>query len=63
MASFTKKVNPRLAKRPLKTNERLANFELTSFVKEATSVRTLEINHLLDYTCFDIIIGECFTAV
>ena len=35
MASFTKEVNPRLAKRPLKTNGRLANSELTSLVKEA----------------------------
>ena len=29
-------VNPRLAKRPLETNGRLANLELTSLVKEAT---------------------------
>ena len=36
VASFTKEVNPRLAKRPLKTNGRLANLELTSLVKEAT---------------------------
>ena len=36
VASFTKEVNRRLAKRPLKTNERLANFGLTSLVKEAT---------------------------
>ena len=36
VASFTKEVNPRLAKRPLKTNGRLANPELTSLVKEAT---------------------------
>ena len=34
VASFTKEVNPRLAKRPLKTNGRLANRELTSLVKE-----------------------------
>ena len=33
--SFTKEVNPQLAKRPLKTNGRLANRELTSLVKEA----------------------------
>ena len=31
-----KEVNWRLAKRPLKTNERLANRQLTSLVKEAT---------------------------
>ena len=36
VASFTKEVNPQLAKRPLKTNGRLANLELTSLVKEAT---------------------------
>ena len=35
VASFTKEVNPRLAKRPLKTNGRLANRGLTSLVKEA----------------------------
>ena len=36
VASFTKEVNPRLAKHPLKTNEHLANRRLTSLVKEAT---------------------------
>ena len=36
VASFTKEVNSRLAKRALKTNGRLANLELTSLVKEAT---------------------------
>ena len=36
VASFDKEVNPRLAKRPLKTNGRLANLEKTSFLKEAT---------------------------
>ena len=35
MASFTKQVNPWLAKHPLKTNGRLANLELTSIIKEA----------------------------
>ena len=34
VASFTKGVNPRLAKRPLKTNGRLANRGLTSLVKK-----------------------------
>ena len=38
VASFTKEVNPRLAKRPLKTNGRLANLGLTTLVKEATGV-------------------------
>ena len=36
VASFTKEVNPWLAKRPLKTNGRLANRRLTFLVKEAT---------------------------
>ena len=36
LTSFTKEVNPRLAKRPLIFNERLANRGLTSLVKEAT---------------------------
>ena len=39
VASFTKEVNPRLAKRPLKTNGRLANLGLTTLVKEATGGR------------------------
>ena len=41
MASFTKEVKPQLAKRPLKTNGRLANLELTSLVKEATSTKAI----------------------
>ena len=36
VAFFTEEVNPRLAKRPLKTNGRLANRWSTSLVKEAT---------------------------
>ena len=36
VASFTKEVDPRLAKRPLVFNGRLANHGLTSLVKEAT---------------------------
>ena len=36
VASFTKEVNPRLAKRPLKINGRLANRGLTLLVREAT---------------------------
>ena len=39
VASFTKKVNQGLAKRPLQTNGRLANHRLTSLVKEATAVK------------------------
>ena len=50
VVSFTKDVNPRLAKRPLVFNGRLANRGLTSLVKEATAGRhafifdTFEIN-------------------
>ena len=36
VASFTNEVNPRLAKRPLVFNGRVANRRLTSLVKEAT---------------------------
>ena len=36
VASFTKEVNWRLPKRPLVSNGRLANRQLTSLVKEAT---------------------------
>ena len=45
VASLTDGVNPRLAKRPLKTNGRLANLELTSLVKEATGVFCFVHNH------------------
>ena len=39
MASlYTKEVKLRLAKSPLKNNGRLANLELTSWVKEAAGV-------------------------
>ena len=38
VAFFTKEVNPRLAKRPSKTNGRLGNCEFTSLVKEATGI-------------------------
>ena len=38
VASFTKEVNRRLAKCPLKTSGRLANLGLTSLEKEATGV-------------------------
>ena len=40
---FTKEVNPRLAKRPLKTKGRLAYCGLTSLVKEATEQNYLPI--------------------
>ena len=38
VACFTKEVNPWLAKRPLKTNGRLANHGLTSLAKQATGL-------------------------
>ena len=44
MASFTKEVNPRLAKRPLKTNGILAKLELTSLIKEATGLKHITDN-------------------
>ena len=47
VASFTKKVNPRLAKHPLKTNGRLANRGLTSLVKESTEGKPLVDNHYM----------------
>ena len=41
VASFTKLVNPRLAKRPLVFNGRLGNCGLTSLVKEVTVTKAL----------------------
>ena len=43
VASFTKEVNQRLAKRPLKINGRLANRRLASLVKEATDVLLINV--------------------
>ena len=49
VASFTKEVNSRLAKRPLVFNGRLANLGLTSLVKEATGERSQGISsHCID---------------
>ena len=42
VASFIKEVQPRLAKRRLKTNGHLANRGLNSFVKEATVIYSVE---------------------
>ena len=43
VASFTfRKLTPRLAKRPLKTNGRLVKFDLTSLVKEGTARQPLQ---------------------
>ena len=47
VASFTKVVNQRLAKRPLKTNGHLANRGLTSLVKEASGVKNGAALHFL----------------
>ena len=38
VASFTKEVNPQLAKCPSKTNGHLANLEINSLVQVATGV-------------------------
>ena len=46
---FTKEVNLRLAKRPLKFNGRLANRGLTSLVKDATTDVFTGVYH---YVCF-----------
>ena len=43
VASFTKEVNPRLAKRSLKTNGLLCNRQLTSLVKEAAEIISLSV--------------------
>ena len=51
VASLTKEVNPRLAKRPLIFNGSLANRGLTSLVKEATGDKPLPepmMNQLTD---------------
>ena len=48
VASFNKEVNPRLAKRPLVFNRRLANRGLTTLVKKATGVWLTATLHYLD---------------
>ena len=51
---MTKEINPRLAKRPLKTNGRLVNLELTSLVKEATGAYFIkEVNPSLNNPPFN----------
>ena len=47
VASLTKEINLRLAKRPLKINERLANRRLISLIKEAIGVRLFSTNLLI----------------
>ena len=57
MAPFTKGVNPRLAKRPLKTNGCLANRRLTSLVKGATGNKT--VAPLWPYSYEDLDMQHC----
>ena len=55
VASFTKEINLRWAKRPLKTNGRFANRGLTSLVKEATGDQPLSepmMASLLTHICY-----------
>ena len=62
VTSFTKEVNPRLAKRPLNTNGRLANRWLTYSVKEATGVHPLcPSPHCLQLTCTGL--KNCFNQI
>ena len=51
-ASFTKEINPRLAKRPFKTNGRKANHGLASLVKEATgnTAYSIAVQFMAKYT-------------
>ena len=56
VAYFTKEVNPRLAKRPLKTNGRLANHGLTSLVKETTG-------HCPTASEATLKMGKCITCI
>ena len=51
VASFIKEVNPRLAKRPLVFNGRLANRGLTSLVKEATVTYLVTLIKASTCTC------------
>ena len=68
VTSFTKEVNPRLAKRPLVFNGRLANRGLTSLIKGATGVEQATDHYpnkwlLISLTLLYVIrywIGECF---
>ena len=68
LSSFTKEVSPRLAKRPLKTNGRLANLVLTSLVKSPLLISLkvmIDIDHAnLQLTILrtDMLPGICCEA-
>ena len=51
LASFTKEVNPRLAKRPLKTSGRFANLELNCVVKDATGAPMTTLSEVSTHCC------------
>ena len=51
VASFTKEVNPRLAKCLLEPNGRLPDLELTSLVKEATGAYLMPEHLQLPWLC------------
>ena len=60
VASFTKEVNSRLAKRPLKINGRLPKRGLTSLVKEVTGLQ-MSYRDLSTLQGTRIIVPEIFT--
>ena len=49
VTSFNKKVNPQLAKRPLKTNGRLSNRGLTSLVRDHSGMFTVTASSFSSY--------------
>ena len=56
--SFTKEVNPRLAKRPLKTNGRLANLELTRCPVDNKSTLTWKRHEMETFSVLLAIVRE-----
>ena len=59
MASFAGGVGPRLAKRPLKTNGRLANRELASLVRGATGSNNAQRASTITLIIVRIVCGVC----
>ena len=59
VASFAGEVGPRLAKRPLKTNVRLANRELASLVREATGSNNAQRASTITLIIVRIVCGVC----
>ena len=55
VASFTKEVNWRLAKRPLRTNGRLADLQLTSLVKRPPENTVFILRLSGDFPVMDIL--------